>query len=171
MKINNQDNSPSRIFVRKLSGFYLIFWFAGCSTLASVEHQLKRDSSQYLDCPPSEVTITDYQAPTFMYNVHTWLASGCDNMVKCLRGFNAAKRKNVIDCENALASKPQSFHEVVIQKLSAQSGCPEEEIFMAEHDDKSGEPINRYRLKACGTWYVCKATVEWVDCQDEDSLE
>jgi hypothetical protein len=82
----------------KFTTAFLMITIFGCMPAVSIHEQLREDSSVYLKCPAEEISIDRYTAPTFLYNAHQWLATGCGQTISCTRSFSVTHKKPWVDC-------------------------------------------------------------------------
>lgn len=69
------------------------------------------------------------------------------------------------ECEETEASKAAVYRQVVLDRLSLETGCAPELVAVTKEADWSRGGEKAYRMTACGKAYVCTTAAGRTDCK------
>ena len=152
--------------MKALAGAAVVL-LAGCIPYSTIEASLKKSTAPDVGCPEDQVVITNYvQGAAGMYP-STWTAEGCGREWRCELHVGSAKSGSISRqaCTETAASNAETLRQVVLDRLSLETGCAPELVAVVKEADWSRGGEKAYRMTACGKAYVCTTAAGRTDCK------
>ncbi len=144
-----------------------LVFLAGCVPYSAIEASLKRSTAPDVGCPEDQVVISSYEQGAAGMYPSRWTATGCGREWRCELHVGSATSGSVSRqaCTETAASNAETLRQVVLDRLSLETGCAPELVAVTKEADWSRGGEKAYRMTACGKAYVCTTAAGRTDCK------
>lgn len=151
---------------RRVPAAALLLVASACVPYSMIEPALQKQAAGLTGCRAEEIEISDYQGGAAGLSSSTYVATGCGRRYYCshwVAGYNGGGDR--AECRETAASHAASLRELVVDRLSLETGCPAEQIEMNQQARWTRGTETAYRLTACGKPYICSTAAGRTECK------